>query len=630
MSKKDFRFWDNSAGRSHSHVYAHNWIDALSTHQATRKHEAMKCAALTDCELSAFGRIETQMDHPQYASFNIMDMMLKTMSAEMVHHRIYPFVAPAGAGADARWKAYEFNRFIAGLFDKYKIFQLFEQLTADAVRWGLGSLKITNSDSDIFVERVFAHDLIVHPGEAQTGSWNTVRTLGHRYLVDKDVLNYQLKQMGVSARDRDAAMKEGVSGSDKAIFGMAIDADNLTPVSELWHKPSGKDADDGKWFYGCRSATFALEKWDRDGFPFTHLYLTRPATSVFERSIISKNYPVQKLYDELTYANVENIKAFGTPAMILRGDTVQPHNVAGGIYRIPEDAQAPVMWNPVPINSSVENFRNNLPQQVLQFAGIPEQWATGKVPAWLQNSASGKAQEVAVDEGSKRFAPTGFCIDDFFVEVGKLMLDACRDVSEANGGFVVDVVDGETLRKVDFKEVDPGAENYITYVKPINYLSRSPSARFRQLQEMADKGLISPKAFMQALGDADVEALLDEELIQMKAIDKTIENILRTGELVSAFSTDDFDLIIDKCTKAINRARSEGEDDEKIQAVIQYQMSAIELKNRMMTPPEPPPMAPPVSPEQLGAMPNDPTIQPGLPPIDPGLPPIGGDLPPIA
>ena len=207
------------------------------------------------------------------------------------------------------------------------------------------------------------------------------------------------------------------------------------------------------------------------------------------------------------------------------------------------------------------------------------------------------------------------------------MLDACRDVSEANGGFVVDVVDGEVLRKVDFKEVDPGAENYITYVKPINYLSRSPAARFRQLQEMADKGLISPKAFMQALGDADVEALLDEELIQMKAIDKTIENILRTGELISAFSTDDFDLIIDKCTKAINRARSEGEDDEKIQAVIQYQMSAIELKKRMMTPPEPPPMAPPVSPEQLGAMPNDPTIQPGLPPIDPGLPPIGGDLP---
>ena len=62
MSKKDFRFWDNSAGRSHSHVYAHNWIDALSTHQATRKHEAMKCAALTDCEACVLRMVHRRLD----------------------------------------------------------------------------------------------------------------------------------------------------------------------------------------------------------------------------------------------------------------------------------------------------------------------------------------------------------------------------------------------------------------------------------------------------------------------------------------------------------------------------------------------------------------------------------------
>jgi hypothetical protein len=115
-------------------------------------------------------------------------------------------------------------------------------------------------------------------------------------------------------------------------------------------------------------------------------------------------------------------------------------------------------------------------------------------------------------------------------------------------------------------------------------------------------------------------AQTDLDTSMLDIIRKNIGKILEEGKEMTVLPFDNHQLILDEVTKAINLARVNDEDDERVDMLIQY---ALQAQEYMKIPEAPPPAMPP---QDMGV----PQASDALPepiPEDMGMgPPIAGAM----
>lgn len=623
--RKNMRFWD-PGDRDPSDI-VHQTLDAMSDQIAQRRAEAIRNAHLTDCDTTGLGISPAgNVDTPAINGVNALASAGETSVAEISGHKITPFAITEAGTSQEQAKASEFNKLIAALFRKHVYPKLY-RWTWDAHRWSFGAAKVTQDGRELCVDRIFPFEVHVDPFEAQLG-WEYMRTGFHRYLVDREILYWRMKELGVKKDKLELIWTMPNGDKDMEIYQLSTSSD-LVPFCEGWHKASHPDAGDGKYFFGIRGATFGLEAWDKDRFPIQPLYHREPGIGIHPIPFATRHWPAQKFSDELSESIRRSVKKLQGAKIVVFGDSdVQVltggQNQEATIIKVSGN-RAPQVFNPDPFHPAMDEIRRRIPSEILQMEGIPEQWATGQVPQWM-HAASGRAQQIAVEEGSKKMEPSINNVETFLLGVGELMFDALRDLAEVNSGYMVQYKDGEVLRAKKFADVDLGKGAYELITQPANSRFRSVGAQMDALDKLLERKVIDEDEFASLVDNPDIAAIYKRRRAGRSNVLKNIETILAEGKPMSAFPGDPFELILSLGADALNEARLKGDPEERQAMLLDYIESAREMMKERDAPlaPQtvqdpnaggPPPGAPPGPPPGMGPMPGMP---PGMP--MPGMP----------
>jgi hypothetical protein len=580
---RSFKFWDTSIQNSiGAHAAVHNALDASMDLIQSLRDEAYRNAVLTDCDLAPFGNIEYNIDIPNLDADNVLLPAGEAIVSAMCSQKYVPMLITENGDFQQKKTARLNNQMLAGAFQKYGVHRLRHELAWDALRnRGGGVTKTVYDGADLSHERCFSWEIFVDPREARLG-WKGVRTLYHRYLVDREKLYEQMLAKGVEKKKLETIWTYEGDSIDRDFYGVQTISDQV-PFVEAYHLGYGNQ--EGCYFGGIRGETFFIEGYEKPYFPYSFMYQFHPGSGVWAKPFVTQQWPQQKFYDELTQSTINAIKKGGQPRLAVYGNSKPSVMYAGenqefAYVRMEANARKPETLTFNPINPQVEEYRRSIPSRIAQNAGVPEQWVSGRVPAWLQE-ASGRAQQVAVEEGSKRMEPTFECMEEYFLDVGKKLMGAIRDAADVDPSFEIPIVTSKFRKKLKVNEVLMPDGEFDLIVHPANVRFRSPAAKFSSADVWLEKQAISVDEWREFQDMPDLESDNEYKSASRRIIEKNLDHIREHSVQMEAFPTDNHDLIVQMATEAANASRINDEGDEVYQLLADYASSAMEEKMKL-------------------------------------------------
>lgn len=603
----DSQWWRSHASDTPAHTALYRVIDGTRDNWSTRRNLALRNAELANIDLSPFGIASTasQLDH-EIVSFNVALNVCETVAGKATVHKVVPFAAPDGAKASLQRKAAKFNSAISGLFQDLSVFDQDHQWTMDTLTWDAAVAKVCVWDKQVSVERVFSFDIHVDPYEARYG-WRGVRSLYHRHAIDRERLVHLFKHLGPEVED--AIRSDAGCDDDLREYNFGVDTD-MVIVTEAWHLPSGKKARDGRYVLALRNVTLIDEEYTKSRFPFAFYYETRPRAGVWQIPLMSRLASAQYEYDVQRAAIQEAIRLAIPKLALQKGDEIAEGKIDDDFGQVVHYNNVPPQYLvPQPIHPDVIAYTERIPQDMLRFSGVNEMAANGQVPRGL-SQASGKALQVFSDEGSERLAPLSDNRQRFYVEIGEMIVDACRDLVNDGVDVIATLYNGRSISRMKFKDVDLGEGKYKIQVQPTSFLAKTPSAKYQQLSEMRANEDITPIEFRKLLGVPDLQAANEYETASLVNAEKIIEGIIDGGVLPAIMPTNSLDILIDRTTKAIELAYVNDESKDTIELLHEFLMRLDEESQAQAPPPAQPPMppGPPMDPGAAMVPPPDPTM----------------------
>jgi hypothetical protein len=172
---------------------------------------------------------------------------------------------------------------------------------------------------------------------------------------------------------------------------------------------------------------------------------------------------------------------------------------------------------------------DRLYQRAFEIAGISQLSAQSKKPSGLD---SGKALRTFNDIESERFYDVGKRYEDFYLEVAKHLLNVARDIEAdpEEKSYSVVVPGKKFVETLKLKDCDLDDDKYIMQKYPTSALSKIPSMRLAEVQEMINAGMLGPEAGKKLLEFPDLEAEMEKENAAIEDIDWTIDTMIENNE----------------------------------------------------------------------------------------------------
>ncbi len=180
---------------------------------------------------------------------------------------------------------------------------------------------------------------------------------------------------------------------------------------------------------------------------------------------------------------------------------------------------------PDPFNGMVLNYAERMRSLVFELPGVSELAAQGRKEPGID---SGVALRNMNDLQGERFLPKSRAYEQFFVDVGKRILDAIQDL-DAQGITPKSFLPSEGLiTEIDWQSIKPSEEDlYEVQVQAGSSIADSLPARLQFVSDLQAGGLLSPEAAKRMLtsGDPDLESMSNREQAQFHWIERLIQEV---------------------------------------------------------------------------------------------------------
>jgi hypothetical protein len=238
---------------------------------------------------------------------NVVYSCTDTLVSRISQDKPKPVFLTDGGNYKERKLAKEANAFIQGEFYRVEAYKKMALQFRDACVIGDGFLKVFPKDEKVCVERTVSTELMTDFNDAYYGN---PRQLIQTKLVDRSVI----MDMFPDAED---ALSGATHGNvDQTPRSTETISDQII-VSEGWHLPSGKDADDGRHVIVCSQGLVLDEKWERDYFPFVKFSYNPNIVGWFSQSLAEILMPGQlEIYRNLIVAS-QAIELMGVPRVLI-------------------------------------------------------------------------------------------------------------------------------------------------------------------------------------------------------------------------------------------------------------------------------------------------------------------------
>lgn len=651
---EDGRWWAKDFA-DERHKKIQDVIDAIRSRQERwRKRDLLHACLYGNMEILGFGPDNFWKfgNDDGRLTWNIVKPKVDTWVSLICRSKPEAMYLPNGSGASGRemWtvrrQCRELQRAINGKLDTCKYHTDIAPLVVLDVGifdYGLCKVSISGVDdqkqdwkrADAVIERAYPHQMIINDAEAMNGD---PRSLFQRMPVDRYV-----------AMSKFPGKKEQLQSCDKGFFpdegGTNEVNSDVICLTEAWHLPSSEDAGDGRHCLIAHGVTLIDEPYEGERFPFARLTQMPVPMGIRGQSIAHQLRPIQVSLNQL-------LLDFQDAAhTIARGKWSVPNQ--SGIEKGHIDDQIgselwydapfkPEVWSPQSLPPDVYKMMTDHSEWADQTIGISSYRSAGIVPT---NLKSGKAQEVANDTQDGRFLISSRMFEAFAMDVCDLLEDKMLAVAKKRPDYASRFVDKtrSISLPIKFADIKLTKDQYTRTCYPASALANTPGARYDQLEEMRQNGVIDLATYRKLLDFPDIAGemkqlnapqYLAEKLIErfLNADDPDDENVWIAPEgrwpiqtLYEKFLYATADAQLDECPDGNIRLM------ERFMTALEKQAEKIGLQLPGMPPPgqgaantaaplgqpggAPPPMMPP------GAMAGAP-LPAGAPPPMPPAPPM--------
>ena len=528
---------------------------------------------------------------------NVTQSMIDTITSKIGKNRPRPMYLTEGGDYSLRTKAKMMGRMMEGLFLQSKLYDIMPKIFQDSCIFDLGVLKIYAENGKIYVERVFANEILWDMDDALYGepqSLYQVKKVHKSYLLDR------------------------FSGFSSEINNLLGGKQEENPDSELiecveaWHLPTSPESGDGRHVICIEGVTLLDEEYTRTQFPFLFLKWSDSIVGFGGISLAEQLYPVQKEINSLCIRIQQSMHLLSVPLVFIQaGSKVAPshiRNQPGTIIHY--NGQPPVVYTPQAVHPEVFNHLDRLYQRAYEISGISELSATGKKPAGLE---SGAALRIYHDIETERFILIGRRYESAFMSAAEHYFDLAEEIVAEQGSFPVQTTYRREMTKVDFEKIRMARDEFILEPFPVSILPSLPAGKLQTVQELINIGVIDKKEQITRLLDfPDLNSVSQVYEAAEADVEWRISKILDEGEYVGPEPYMDLNLAKQRFQLAYLEARQKGVEPEKIALLDEFIVQCQTMLNQLQTPPQGLPESPAVA-SPAGEAPAPTELMPEMP-----------------
>ena len=528
---------------------------------------------------------------------NVTQSMIDTITSKIGKNRPRPMYLTEGGDYTLRTKAKMMGRMMEGLFLQSKLYDIMPKIFQDSCIFDLGVLKIYQENGKIYVERVFANEILWDMDDALYGepqSLYQVKKVHKSYLLDR------------------------FSGFSSEINNLLGGKQEENPDSELiecveaWHLPTSPESGDGRHVICIEGVTLLDEEYTRTQFPFLFLKWSDSIVGFGGISLAEQLYPVQKEINSLCIRIQQSMHLLSVPLVFIQaGSKVAPshiRNQPGTIIHY--NGQPPVVYTPQAVHPEVFNHLDRLYQRAYEISGISELSATGKKPAGLE---SGAALRIYHDIETERFILIGRRYESAFMSAAEHYFDLAEEIVAEQGSFPVQTTYRREMTKVDFEKIRMARDEFILEPFPVSILPSLPAGKLQTVQELINIGVIDKKEQITRLLDfPDLNSVSQVYEAAEADVEWRISKILDEGEYVGPEPYMDLNLAKQRFQLAYLEARQKGVSPEKIALLDEFIVQCQTMLNQLQTPPQGLPESPAVA-SPAGEAPAPTELMPEMP-----------------
>lgn len=394
--------------------------------------------------------------------------------------------------------------------------------------------------------------------------------------------------------------------------------DDLVEVIEAWHLGSN-ERDPGRHIITLRTHCLVFEDYERDWFPFV-VFRWRPPRKGWLGWSLARDLAGIQIEINRILADVSlGLARVARPRVFVPKGTADKRQFTsgiGGMVEFDPTRGRPEIITATAFNPETYNHLENLVRKAYELSGISQLSATGAKPAGLN---AGVALREYQDIDTERFAPQAKRWENAHIDAARMTVAVSSEMFTAAKPRKQITRRSRFLGSIDWKDVDPGKNEFVVDVFPTSALPRTPSARMQQVSEMEGKGWLSPE---QAMGLIDFPDVKKFTSLATAALDLATENVERILDGREDFLVPDeswnLPLAQQVAQQYLQRARLDGAPDDRLTLLSNYLDRIVSLQA--------PPQA---APAMVGATP-DPAATAGLPsaglaPPAPGVPPVAAE-----
>jgi hypothetical protein len=549
-------------------------------------------------------------------SLNVIQACTDTMVNTLCEGRIKPMVLTDGGSFKLQQQARKMNKFIYGLFMKQKVHEITTFQIKDAAIFGTGFFKVTASGGELLLEKVLPTEIIVCPGDSIYGN---PRTLYQTRFVARYILLESFPDE-----------EEGIMGlkGQTVEMGTGHVVSDCIRVTEAWHLPFQQSRDRGADLVGrhvlCAEGVKLFdEPYRKNHFPFAVYRHTDLPLGYYGRGIAEELLPIQAEITQLMTRSQQMLKLIANPRIFLEeGSQVNEAHLNSQIGAIVKyRGTPPIISTPQAVPPEIYAQIDRLYNRAFEIQGIPLLQATGKKPAGVD---SGKGLREYADQANTRFITLTQKREQLHIDIANLCFEACQDLVDEYGTDykVVNFDKKDGMEVLKYSDVAMKPDQYVVQVWPTNFLSKTPTSRLQDIQELTQAGLIPLQAAQDLMDFPDLAEYTDLAVSGYRLARKNIETMLETGEYIPPEETDDIQTGIKLTIQYIARQKLNKDAEEPIELLRRYLDDLQSIANATM--PEAAGQSSPQS--QLGQVPGQPIATPEAPPVSdllPVMPPAG-------
>lgn len=572
---------------------------------------------------------------------NVLQSTVDTLESVVAKYQYKATPTPRGAAFDAYLRARQLDRYLYAMFLEQKVYDVMPRQFIDGLVFGTGAVKIDLDGGDIFTERVHIHEIVVD--QRQCLSSTEPQEMFQVKLVPRLSL---LRKYG----KRSSALKEKIMSAPGQTFmysNSGSKAQEMVPVIQGWKLPS--DGEEGREVIVIETATLKDVPYTRERFPFVFFRAKNPLSGGFYGpSLVEDLTGYQIRLNEMNDKIRMGHELMIVPRLFLDVNqeilASQFDNELGKIYKGRFNGVPPVPMTWPAFNPEIYNERDRMGTKAMNFAGVTEMSAQGKLPPGTRLD-SGEAINEAAGREESRFARIAQLYEaltpqyaSHYVELlAKLPKDSKRRTKFYRTRYMAS--------PIDFDEAWADFDSYQLTVEVSSITGMTPSARKQVLDEWSAKGKIGLDQYKGLSGNPDLEHQVDLMNAATDHGEFMVDNMLR-GEAQTPDPNDNLarvtQLVLDTYLH-LRCLRPEAGEKKRYETSLQLFRNFLQMCKNQLQPPAPPvdPMsgggmggAPPVDP--MTGMPLDPMMaaappgmsMPGVPPGPPqGAPPPGMSYP---